>query len=78
VLKLMYNDIMAVMKREGKEVLTFGFSPFFNVQKTPFCGPWWMELSVRYFYEHCTPLYEFKNLAFSKARSARAWSCIML
>jgi lysylphosphatidylglycerol synthetase-like protein (DUF2156 family) len=72
VLKLMYDDIMSVMKREGKEVLTFGFSPFFNVQKTPFCGAWWAELSMRFCFHFANSLYGFKNLAFSKARCAGA------
>jgi lysylphosphatidylglycerol synthetase-like protein (DUF2156 family) len=60
------------MKREGKEVLTFGFSPFFNVQKTPFCGAWWAELSMRFCFHFANSLYGFKNLAFSKARCAGA------
>ncbi|KAI8473265.1 MAG: hypothetical protein J3K34DRAFT_519108 [Monoraphidium minutum] len=68
VLKLLYDDIMAATKAEGKEVLTFGFSPFFNIQKQPFCGPWWMELSMRFMFHFANNLYGFKMLAFSKAR----------
>ncbi|KAI8475872.1 MAG: hypothetical protein J3K34DRAFT_517039 [Monoraphidium minutum] len=67
-LKLLYEEIMAVTKKEGKEMMTFGFSPFFNIQKEPFCGPVWAEMSTRFMFHFGNNLYQFKNLAFSKAR----------
>ncbi|GBF91003.1 hypothetical protein Rsub_03858 [Raphidocelis subcapitata] len=67
-LKLLYDEVMSAAKREGKEVLTFGFSPFFNLQLTPFMGALWVEAAGRFLFEFGNTLYQFKNLAFSKAR----------
>ena len=67
-LKLLYEEVMAVSKREGKEVMTFGFSPFFNLQQKPYCGPLWVELAMWFMFNFGNNLYQFKNLAFSKAR----------
>jgi len=67
-LKLLYEDIIATIKQEGKEIMTFGFSPFFNLQTKPFEGPLWSELSLRFLFNFGNNLYQFKNLAFSKAR----------
>lgn len=67
-LKLLYEEIMAISKMEGKEMLTFGFSPFFNVQLRPFRGATWVEIASRFLFEFGNNLYQFKNLAFSKAR----------
>ncbi len=67
-LKLLYEDIISTIKDEGKEILTFGFSPFFNLQTRPFKGPIWSELALRFLFHFGNNLYQFKNLAFSKAR----------
>jgi lysylphosphatidylglycerol synthetase-like protein (DUF2156 family) len=75
-LKLLYEEVFAVAKREGREMVSFGFSPFFNLQKEPFCGPFWAEGVTRFLFNFGNNLYQFKNLAFSKARCAgggRRW-----
>ncbi|GBF97099.1 hypothetical protein Rsub_10110 [Raphidocelis subcapitata] len=67
-LKLLYETVFAAAKADGKEMVTFGFSPFFNLQMKPFCTPMWCELGGRWLFNHGNNLYQFKNLAFSKAR----------
>jgi hypothetical protein len=72
-LKLLYEEIFALAKAEGKETVTFGFSPFFNLQTTPFFGAYWVELASRFLFTFGNNLYQFKNLAFSKARWVSVW-----
>ena len=48
--------------------LAFGLAPFFNLRKDVFRGVWWTELTFRYWYHCGNSMYDFKNLAFSKAR----------
>jgi hypothetical protein len=139
-LKLLYEEIFALAKAEGREMVSFGFSPFFNLQvrrraqsgpavrraprcyrcpaplraparrrrrrprspsipqppatrqpaprppttltprprprppdcrpaqTKPFCGPFWAEHITRFLFNFGNNLYQFKNLAFSKAR----------
>ena len=67
-LKLLYEELFATAKAEGKDLVTFGFSPFFNLQTEPFRGPLWSEVALRFLFEYGNNLYDFKNLAFSKAR----------
>jgi hypothetical protein len=49
-------------------VLTFGFSPFFNLQRSPFHGSLFAHLGLTFLFHHGNNLYQFQNLAFSKAR----------
>ena len=61
---------MAVSKAEGKEVLTFGCSPFFHLQLQPVRGALWVEACSLLLFMFGNNLYLFKNLALSKARCA--------
>jgi hypothetical protein len=49
-------------------VLTFGFSPFFNLQRLPFHGSMLAHVALTFLFDHGNNLYQFQNLAFSKAR----------
>jgi hypothetical protein len=68
-IKLLVEEALGVFKKEGKESLNFGISPFWNIQddsKLP--GAWWTHWGQRFLFHFGNNLYAFKNLAFSKMR----------
>ncbi len=52
-LKLLYEDIISKLRKEGKKELAFGFAPFFNVRDHRFKRYiHWMRWTALYLF-HC-------------------------
>jgi hypothetical protein len=68
-LKLLTEDIISKLRQEGRQELTFGFAPLFNMNDG---NGWrylhWLRWTSLYLYHCANNVYAFKNLAYSKIR----------
>jgi hypothetical protein len=69
-LKLLIEDIISKLRKEGRKELTFGFAPLFNLRDshTQWRHIHWLTWVQQYIYWFANNVYAFKNLAFSKVR----------
>ena len=67
-LKLLYEAAIAAAASSGAELLSLGFSPFFNMRRTLFKGSTLAHAVTEFMFERANGLYSFRNLAFAKAR----------